>query len=145
MSGNRRITRRLRLAVAAAFVILAVPASADPPKPSQAACDTAKLGGGDLAQCLRAASEKTEKELQGAVEAAMKAIDARQGVMTSQKARWRRSLAEAQALWVNWRDLECQDVAPFEAGMAAKGADPRLACIIDSNAARTASLKARYP
>ena len=29
--------------------------------------------------------------------------------------------------------------------MAAKGGDPRLSCIIDYDAARVASLKARYP
>ena len=79
------------------------------------------------------------------VEAANKSIDSRQGVLSSQKARWRRSLAEAQAQWVSWRDSECQDVAPFEAGMTAKGGDPRLSCIIDNDSARTASLKARYP
>ncbi len=65
--------------------------------------------------------------------------------MSSQKARWRRSLNDAQAQWTSWRDLECQDVAPFEAGMAAKGGDPRLSCIIDYDAERVASLKARYP
>ena len=75
----------------------------------------------------------------------MKSIDSRQGVLSSQKARWRRSLSEAEAQWVTWRDSECQDVAPFEAGMAAKGGDPRLSCIIDDDAERIASLKARYP
>src|SRR5574337_898970 len=74
-----------------------------------------------------------------------KTIDGREGLMSKQKARWRRSLSEAQAQWYAWRDTECQDVAPFEAGMAAKGADPRLACIIDYDAARVASLKIRYP
>jgi len=46
---------------------------------------------------------------------------------------------------VSWRDVECQDVAPFEAGMNAKGGDPRLSCIIDRDAERVADLKARYP
>ena len=51
----------------------------------------------------------------------------------------------SKAQWVAWRDSECQDVAPFETGMGAKGGDPRLSCIIDYNAQRVASLKARYP
>ncbi len=148
--GCRRSLRSHRFAVAlAAAGFLAGAAAAlaeEAPRPaSQVACDTTKLGGGDLAQCLRAASESSDRDLQATVDAAMKAIDSRQGLLSSQKGRWRRSLAEAQSLWVNWRDTECQDVAPFEAGMAAKGADPRLACIIDTNAARAASLKARYP
>ena len=134
--------------VAACAVLGAVApmaAFADEARPSQAACDPAKLGGGDLAQCLRSAADKADRDLQAALEAAIKSIDQRQGLLSSQKARWRRSLSETQAQWVAWRDDECQDVAPFEAGMAAKGADPRLACIIDSDAARIASLKARYP
>jgi uncharacterized protein YecT (DUF1311 family) len=134
-------------ATALAFLVAATvtTALAAAPRPSQAACDTATLGARDLAECLHTAADKSDRELQVVVEAANKSIDSRQGVLSSQKARWRRALAEAQAQWVSWRDSECQDVAPFEAGMMAKGGDPRLSCIIDNNTARTASLKARYP
>jgi uncharacterized protein YecT (DUF1311 family) len=138
--------RFVLLAAALALLAAAVaPAARGAPRPSQTACDTMKLGARDLAECLHAAADKADRELQAAVEAALKSIDSRQGLLSSQKARWRRSLTEAQALWVGWRDLECQDVAPFEGGMAAKGGDPRLSCIIDDDAARVASLKARYP
>ncbi|MGO9420921.1 lysozyme inhibitor LprI family protein [Roseiarcus sp.] len=139
----------MRFALLAAVLTVlgaaATPAAADAPRPSQAACDTAKLGARDLADCLRAAADKADRDLHAAVDAALKAIDTRQGLMSSQKARWRRSLSESQSLWVGWRDSECQDVAPFEAGMTAKGGDPRLGCIIDADAARIDSLKARYP
>ena len=114
-------------------------------RPSQSVCDDKKLGSRDLADCLRIGADHADSELRAAVDAAIKSIDARQGLLSSQKARWRRSLSDAQAQWTSWRDEECQDVAPFEAGMAAKGADPRLACIIDYDAERVASLKARYP
>lgn len=120
-------------------------AAAEETPPSQVACDATKIGAGELAQCLRSAADRAERELAAAVESATKSIEARQGLLSSQKTRWRRSLSEAQALWMNWRDEECQDVAPFEAGMAAKGGDPRLSCIIDANSRRVASLKARYP
>ncbi len=120
-------------------------AAARDSRPSQLACDEKKIGAGDLAECLRGAADRAEAELAATVEAAIKSIDARQGLLSSQKARWRRSLTEAQAQWVAWRDEECQDVAPFEAGMEAKGRDPRLSCIIDYDAERVASLKARYP
>jgi uncharacterized protein YecT (DUF1311 family) len=141
----------MRFVLIAAFSAVLVPAAVAPgtaageSRPSLAACDTAKLGGGDLAQCLRAAADKADRDLQGAVEQAIRSIDARQGLLSSQKARWRRSLSESQAQWLSWRDAECQDVAPFEAGMMAKGADPRLACIIDNDEARIMSIKARYP
>ncbi len=138
----------MRIPFAAALVLSALiagPVAAEEARPSQLACDPGKIGARDLAECLRTGAVRADSELAAAVEAAIKSIDSRQGLLSSQKSRWRRSLNDAQAQWVSWRDSECQDVAPFEAGMAAKGGDPRLSCIIDYDAARVASLKARYP
>lgn len=136
----------MRPFVFAAAVIAFCPfAQAEDARPSQAACDAAKIGARDLAECLRTNADRADKELAAVVDAAIKSIDAREGLLSSQKARWRRSLNDAQAQWVAWRDSECQDVAPFESGMDAKGGDPRLRCIIDYDAERVSSLKARYP
>jgi uncharacterized protein YecT (DUF1311 family) len=138
----------MRLLIPAVTLLLpllaAAPAFADDARPSQVACDASKIGARELAECLRTAADRAESELRSTVEAASKWVESRQGLMSQQKVRWRRSLNEAQAQWVNWRDLECQDVAPFEAGMTAKGGDPRLSCIIDYDAQRVANLKARY-
>jgi uncharacterized protein YecT (DUF1311 family) len=133
------------LVLAAAAIALCTFARAEAGSPSQAACDPAKIGARELAECLRTGADKADRELATAVDAAIKSIDARQGLLSSQKARWRRSLNDAQAQWVSWRDSECQDVAPFESGMDAKAGDPRLRCIIDYDAERASSLKARYP
>jgi len=139
----------MRTVSAAALFLAALaaagPGKADVARPSDAQCDANKIGGRELADCLRTGADRADRELQAAVDAAIKSIDARQGVLSSQKARWRRSLSDAEAQWVTWRDLECQDVAPFEAGMASKTGDTRLKCIIDYDAERIASLKARYP
>jgi uncharacterized protein YecT (DUF1311 family) len=133
------------LVLAAAVIALSPLARADEARPSQSFCDAAKIGARELAECLRTNADKSDRQLAAAVEAAIKSIDTRQGLMSSQKGRWRRSFADAQAQWVAWRDSECQDVAPFEAGMDAKGGDPRLRCIIDYDAERISNLKARYP
>jgi uncharacterized protein YecT (DUF1311 family) len=135
----------MRLIVFAAAIALCPLAHAEDAHPSQTACDPAKIGARELAECLRTGADKADRELATVVDAAIKSIDTRQGLLSSQKARWRRSLGEAQAQWVAWRDSECQDVAPFESGMDAKGGDPRLRCIIDYDAQRVSSLKARYP
>jgi uncharacterized protein YecT (DUF1311 family) len=130
------------------IAMLALPASAalaEDSRPSQTLCDANKIGARELADCLRIAADKSDKELVATVEAAIKSIDARTHMLSSQKARWRRSLNDAEAQWIGWRDSECQDVAPFEAGMGAKGGDPRLSCIIDQNARRVVDIKARYP
>jgi uncharacterized protein YecT (DUF1311 family) len=136
--------RNLLLAVALG-VTAATAAAAEDIRPSQLACDATKIGARDLAECLRAGADRADRDLAASIDAAIKSIEARPGVLSSQKARWKRSLNEAEAQWVAWRDAECQDVAPFEAGMSAKGGDPRLACIIDYDAQRSADLKARYP
>ncbi|MGH6799023.1 MAG: lysozyme inhibitor LprI family protein [Roseiarcus sp.] len=142
-----RVTKAIMrpLVLAAAAIALCPFARAEDARPSLAACDAGKIGARELAECLRTNADRADKELATAVDAAIKSIDARQGLLSSQKARWRRSLNDAEAQWVAWRDSECQDVAPFESGMDVKGGDPRLRCIIDYDAERVSSLRARYP
>jgi uncharacterized protein YecT (DUF1311 family) len=126
------------------LVAVAGSARADDASPSQAACDSARIGARELADCLRTASEKSERDLAASLEAALKAIDAKPKMLSSQRTRWKRFLNDSQAQWTSLRDAECQDLAPFETGMAAKGGDPRLACIIDQDTRRAADLRARY-
>jgi uncharacterized protein YecT (DUF1311 family) len=138
----------MRFVFAAAAMALGLagalaPAQAD--TASALACDTKKLGAKDLADCLRLASDKSERELAAAFEAVGKGIDARAGLQGGQKARWKRSLNDAQALWLRYRDADCQDVAPFEQGIGKTGGDTRLTCIIDQNDRRISEIKARYP
>jgi uncharacterized protein YecT (DUF1311 family) len=136
----------MRILLVAAMLTLSTSAAlAEEGRPSQILCDSSKIGARELADCLRIAADKSDKELNATFEAAVKSIDARTHLLSSQKARWRRSLNDAEAQWIGWRDSECQDVAPFEAGMGAKGGDPRLACIIDQNTRRAADIKSRYP
>ena len=136
----------MRAAFAFAALLASTAAFADDVRPSQALCDPKKIGARELAECLRSGADKADRELTVTVDAAVKSIDGKQGLLATQKARWRHSLNEAETAWLTWRDSECQDVAPFEAGIGAKGAgDPRLACIIDQDSRRMADLKARYP
>ena len=123
---------------------LASAAWADASRPSQLACDSKKIGARELADCLRTAADKSDKELTATIEAAAKSVETKPGLLSAQKSRWKRSLNESEAQWLGWRDTDCQDVAPFEAGMSAKGGDPRLSCIIDRNAQRIEEIKARY-
>lgn len=129
----------------AAVGLMASSARADDLRPSQSVCDAKKIGARELAECLRTNADKADKDLAATIESATKTIEGRTGLMSSQKGRWKRSLIEAETQWLGWRDAECQDVAPFEAGMGAKGGDPRLACIIDQDARRVADIKSRYP
>lgn len=109
-----------------------------------AACDPARIGGRELADCLRAASEKSDRDVAAALAAAMKTIDAQPKMLAARKARWKRFLNDSQTQWQSWRDEECQDLAPLETP-AAGGGDPRLTCIIDRDTRRVEDLRARYP
>ena len=113
-------------------------------RPPLAACDPARIGARELADCLRTASDKSQHDMDIALDAALKWIDAKPKMLAARKARWKRFLNDSQAQWVNWRDEECQDLAPLEAPGAGSG-DPRLSCLIDHNTRRAEDLKARYP
>ena len=75
-------------------------ASAADLAPSQIACDASKIGARDLADCLRTNSDRAERDLAAETDAAVKSIDGRQGVLNAQKARWKRSLNDAEAQWL---------------------------------------------
>ncbi len=138
----------MRLSLAVVVWVLAyapVAVAQAVPSASALACDTKKLGAKDLADCLRLASDKSERDLATTFEAVGKGIDGRAGLQGGQKARWKRSLNDAQALWLRYRDADCQDVSPFEAGIGKTGGDTRLSCIIDQNDRRMAEIRARYP
>src|SRR4029077_2059496 len=83
-------------------------ASADVVRPSQTMCDSKKIGARELADCLRAAADRSDKELAGVMDSAAKSVDAKLGLLSNQKARWKRSLNESQAQWLGWRDTDCQ-------------------------------------
>lgn len=132
-----------RLVFVLALALAASAARADALKAAPA-CDPARIGAKELADCLRAASEKSERDLNAALTAALKSIDAKPKMLSSRKARWKRFLNDTQAQWQSWRDEECQDLAPLETPTAG-GGDPRLTCIIDRNTRRVEDLRARYP
>jgi uncharacterized protein YecT (DUF1311 family) len=131
----------LRFALVLTLALAASAAYADGPPPP--ICDPGRIGARELADCLHTASEKSEREVASALDAALKAIDAKPKMLATRRARWKRFLNDSQTQWSSWRDEECQDLAPLEA--AGSAGDPRLSCLIEHNARRAADLKARYP
>ena len=130
-----------RLALALTLLLAASAARAEGPPPP--ICDPGRIGARELADCLRSASDKSERELATVLDAALKSIDSKPKMLATRKARWKRFLNDSQTQWASWRDEECQDLAPLEAASAA--GDPRLSCLIEHNTRRTEDLKARYP
>ena len=90
--------------LAAALVLSALvagPPRRKPRAPRRPPATPRNIGARDLAECLRTGADHADSELRAAVDAAIKSIDSRQGMLSSQKARWRRSLNDAQAQWVD--------------------------------------------
>ncbi len=115
-------------------------------RPSAQRCDPAGLIGRAYVECLTQANIATEAEREAALKRALDVVGTRESTFPAQRARWKRSLEEAETLWIRLRNSECQEVAPFEAGP--RRADifaARLACLIDYNVRRTEELVRRYP
>ncbi len=88
-------------------------------------------------ECLRTGADKADGELATVVDVAIKSIDARQGLLSSQKARWRRSLNDAQAQWIAWRDFGM----PGRRAVSNRAWTPRAAiraCVASSTTTRSA-------
>ncbi len=73
------------LVLAAAMIALCPLARAEDARPSETVCDATKIGARELAECLRTNADRSDRQLVAVVEAAIKSIDARQGLLSSQK------------------------------------------------------------
>ena len=137
----------MRPAFFAMFLLLAFPTGAtwaQEARPSQAMCDRAKLIGRAYIDCLGAASRTAEQTLTDAIQRARIAIDTRPDLVALQKIRWKNALDEAQNAFIAFRNIECQNVAPYEGQRGIGSFEERLACLVDKAIIRARELDARY-
>ncbi len=127
-----------------ALCMLLTGASAQEPRPSQTACERARLPGRAYIECLEAAARAADKALSEAQARARAVIDARADLAAVQKTRWKNALEEAQNAFIAFRNVECQNVAPYEGARGIGAFEERLACLVDKATARARELDARY-
>ena len=127
-----------------ALSILAGDAYAQDARPSQQACDRAKLAGRAYIDCLGAAARTAEQTLADAIQRARVAIDTRPDLVALQKIRWKNALDEAQNAFIAFRNIECQNVAPYEGQRGIGSFEERLACLVDKAIIRARELDSRY-
>lgn len=104
--------------------------------------------------CLSARQKESERKLARSVTGAQAAIEAREDLQPAQRRRWRALFEEAQSRFVQWRNFECQSIAPFEGGGAAHSVggrlggigmlEQRMVCLITQNDLRAHDLEDRY-
>lgn len=149
-----RVFRSAGAAVALAATLAFPPA----PAPAQAPEDCAKLRQNqrDYLDCLGNAQKDAERRLDRALAGVVAAIEATATVQPAQRRRWIGLIDEAQGRFVLWRNFECQSIAPYEGGSAAKSIGGRLGmgigtmeqrflCLIRLNSDRAGDLERRYP
>ena len=128
-----------------AFLVVAVGAAeAQGVRPSQAACERVKLPGRAYIECLEAAARAADKALNEAQLRARAIIDARADLAPVQRTRWKNALEEAQNAFIAFRNIECQNVAPYEGARGIGAFEERLACLVDKATARARELDSRY-
>ncbi len=113
-------------------------------RPSQLACERARLPGRAYIECLEAAARAANKALNEAQARARAVIDARADLAAVQKNRWKNALEEAQNAFIAFRNVECQNVAPYEGARGIGAFEERLACLVDKATARARELDSRY-
>lgn len=121
------------------FVMLGSTARANSP-----VCD-AKAHPRDYAECVRKAQDESDRLLRDRVQAVMTRIDAAAAVQAPQKARWKKAVDDGQALWLRFRNAECQELTPFEAANKSRIAEEQRLCLIGYNTRRMEELDRRYP
>ncbi|MGZ8400689.1 MAG: lysozyme inhibitor LprI family protein [Methyloceanibacter sp.] len=135
----------MRPALISLLAILAVtPAEAQQARPSQAICERAKLPGRSYIECLEKASRDSDRAMNDALARARAVIESHAELAGVQKTRWKGALEEAQGVFMRFRGLECQNVAPYEGARGIGTFEERLACLVDKNIARARDLEARY-
>ena len=127
-----------------ALSMLAGDAYAQDVRPSQQACERAKLPGRAYIECLEAAARAADKALNEAQTRARAIIDARGDLAAVQRNRWKNALQEAQNAFIAFRNIECQNVAPYEGARGIGAFEERLACLVDKATARARELDSRY-
>jgi uncharacterized protein YecT (DUF1311 family) len=135
----------MRSALIPLLAIFAVTAAeAQQSRPSQAVCERAKLPGRGYIECLEKASRDTDRTMNEALARARAVIESHAELAAVQRTRWKTALDEAQGVFLRFRGLECQNVAPYEGAKGIGTFEERLACLVDKNIARARDLEARY-
>lgn len=104
--------------------------------------------------CLSRAQRASERHVEHVVAAAREAIEARTELQPAQRRRWIALLDEAQSRFANWRNFECQSIAPYEGGGGGKTIggrlggvgvlEQRMSCLTGLNETRAADIERRY-
>jgi uncharacterized protein YecT (DUF1311 family) len=129
----------------AAMILSGAAHSQDVSRVADTLCDARKLSPRDYTECLRKAQEESDRLMRDRILAIAASIDKAPGLAKPQIARWKKALDDSQALWVRFRNGECQEMTPFETANKNRMAEEQRVCILDHNQRRMGALLQRYP
>jgi uncharacterized protein YecT (DUF1311 family) len=99
----------------------------------------------DYVECVRKAQEESDRIMREHLQAILAGVDATANLPSTQKARWKKAIDESQAMWLRFRNGECQDLTMFEAANKARIAEEQRLCLISHNQRRMDDWRKRYP
>lgn len=97
-----------------------------------------------MSECLSEAYRNADRELNEVWAEVLRSIRSRENFDDTFKADWIGELREAQRLWIQFRDQDCQEVVSREWFGGTGSGLAVLSCLIDATERRTENLRRRY-
>jgi uncharacterized protein YecT (DUF1311 family) len=99
----------------------------------------------DYVECVRKAQEESDRLLRDHLQAILSGIDGTANLPAPQKARWKKAVDDSHAMWMRFRNGECQELTMFETANKTRIAEEQRLCLISHNQRRMDEWRKRYP
>jgi uncharacterized protein YecT (DUF1311 family) len=99
----------------------------------------------DYVECVRKAQEESDRIMREHLQAILAGVDATANLPAPQKTRWKKAIDDSQAMWLRFRNGECQDLTMFETANKTRIAEEQRLCLISHNQRRMDDWRKRYP
>jgi uncharacterized protein YecT (DUF1311 family) len=99
----------------------------------------------DYVECVRKAQEESDRLVRNHLQAILTGIDGTGNLPATQKARWKKAVDDSHAMWLRYRNGECQELTMFETANKSRIAEEQRLCLISHNQRRMDEWRKRYP
>jgi uncharacterized protein YecT (DUF1311 family) len=140
-----QLVKRFGLVTALSLLLVQGALAQNAQRVADGLCDGRRMAPRDYTECLRKAQEDSDRAMRDRIAAIVGTIDKTPNMQAQQRNRWKKALDDSQALWVRFRNGECQEMTPFETTNKTRIAEEQRICILEYNQRRMGELKQRYP
>ncbi|MGL5116163.1 MAG: lysozyme inhibitor LprI family protein [Beijerinckiaceae bacterium] len=112
--------------------------------PATVNCDV-RMQPREYGECIRKAQEDSDRAMRDHLQAILTVVDATSSMPGPQKIRWKKAIDDSHAMWMRFRNGECQELTMFETPNKARIAEEQRLCLISHNVRRMDEWRKRYP